>query len=117
MADALSAMKSLALDFTKSLYAGDITAMGATLHEGWVLKRGLSDGITDEEIDRYYNAARKEGAIGGKLLGAGGGGFMLVQAPKERHEAIRRVLEPLRCVKMPLSQEGSRIIFYHPSTT
>jgi D-glycero-alpha-D-manno-heptose-7-phosphate kinase len=112
---ALCQLKSLARDFVKSLYAGDFEAMGCILHEGWVLKRNLSSGVSDSVIDRYYEAARGAGAYGGKLLGAGGGGFLMVQAPQERHEAINRALSQLRPVCLPFSNEGSRIIFYHPS--
>ncbi|WP_374545632.1 GHMP kinase [Rhodoblastus sp.] len=112
--DSLNALKNLARDFVKSLYAGDMQAMGSILHEGWILKRGLSANITDTAIDRHYETARNEGAYGGKLLGAGGGGFLMVQAPEERHDAIVRALSGLRPVSLPFSTEGSRIIFYHP---
>ena len=112
--DALSMMKGLAVNFVESLCAGDYRAIGAILNEGWVLKRGLSEGISDTAIDRYYDAAMKEGAYGGKLLGAGGGGFLMIQAPVDRHEAIRRALSDLRYIRLPFSTEGARIIFYHP---
>lgn len=111
----LNAMKSLVYDFARSLYAGDLRAMGEILHDGWQLKRELSNGITDPEIDRFYDLARKEGAWGGKLLGAGGGGFLMFQAPEDRHEAITSALSELRPVRLPFSSEGARIIFYHPS--
>lgn len=111
---ALSAMKGLGWDFVKSLYDGDYAAMGAILHEGWMLKRSISSNITDSEIDRYYDAARKEGAYGGKLLGAGGGGFLMIQAPLDRHDAITQALGELRRISLKFSNEGSRIIFYHP---
>jgi D-glycero-alpha-D-manno-heptose-7-phosphate kinase len=113
--DAMKSMKDLAIHFTQCLYQGDVDAMGRILHEGWVLKRGLSDGITDGEIDHYYELARKEGATGGKLLGAGGGGFLLIQAPPDRHDAICHALSGLRQFNLPFSTEGARIIFYHPS--
>ena len=107
-------MKGLAVNFVESLCDGDYRAIGAILNEGWVLKRGLSEGISDTAIDRYYDAAMKEGAYGGKLLGAGGGGFLMIQAPVDRHEAIRRALSDLRYIRLPFSTEGARIIFYHP---
>ncbi len=115
--DSLIAMKGMARDFARSLYEGDLAGMGCMLHEGWMLKRSLAAGITDSEIDHYYNAAMKEGAYGGKLLGAGGGGFLMIQAPVDRHEAVRRALSGLRPVSLPFSTEGSRIIFYHPPKT
>lgn len=111
---ALNALKSLAFEFAKGLYAGDFRAMGEILHEGWQLKRELSSGITDPEIDDCYERARAAGAYGGKLLGAGGGGFLMLQAPVERHEAIVATLSDLRHVRLPFSGEGARIIFYHP---
>jgi D-glycero-alpha-D-manno-heptose-7-phosphate kinase len=114
MIGALGALKSLAWDFVKSLYRGDFQAMGETLHEGWMLKRSLSTGITDTEIDRLYELARKEGAYGGKLLGAGGGGFLMIHAPEDRHEAITAALSELRPFNLPFSSEGVRVIFYHP---
>jgi D-glycero-alpha-D-manno-heptose-7-phosphate kinase len=104
----------MAREFVQSLYGGDMESMGRILHEGWMLKRSLSAGITDSQIDDYYNAAIKEGAYGGKLLGAGGGGFLMMHAPIDRHEAITAALSDLRPVNLPFSSEGSRIIFYHP---
>lgn len=110
----LKRMKVLAVDFVNNLYAGNVRALGEILHEGWNLKRSLSAGITDSEIDSYYTAAMAAGAYGGKLLGAGGGGFLLIQAPKERHDAIKKALSVLRPVALPFSNEGARIVFYHP---
>lgn len=112
--ESLIAMKGLAKDFARSLYDGDMEAMGGALHDGWMLKRNLTSGISDSMIDHYYEAARKEGAYGGKVLGAGGGGFLMIQAPVDRHEAIVRALSDLKLVSLPFSTEGARIIFYHP---
>lgn len=111
---ALDAMKGLVRSMVASLHVGDLAAVGETLHEGWMLKRNLSNGVTDAEIDAYYETALREGAYGGKLLGAGGGGFLMLQAPEDRHEAIKRALPHLRPFDLPFSSEGSRIIFYHP---
>ncbi|MBK3733618.1 GHMP kinase [Azospirillum brasilense] len=110
----LQTMVSLAQDFLNYLRAGNTDILGEILHEGWVLKRGLSQGITDEAIDGFYERARAEGATGGKLLGAGGGGFLMIYAPPERHEAITRALGDLRRIDMPFAREGSKIIFYQP---
>jgi D-glycero-alpha-D-manno-heptose-7-phosphate kinase len=70
---------------------GDLAAFGTLLHEGWMLKRRLTSRITTPAIDEIYTAARAAGALGGKLLGAGGGGFMLLFAKPEDHERIRRL--------------------------
>lgn len=90
---------------------GDLDAFGKLLHEGWELKRSLGFGISDDRIDGWYAAARKAGAIGGKLLGAGGGGFLLLMAPPERHEAIRQALGRPRELDFKVDRLGSRIIF------
>ncbi|KPF85187.1 GHMP kinase [alpha proteobacterium AAP38] len=110
----LQTMVSMAHDFLRHLRAGDVDILGEILHEGWLLKRGLSQGITDDAIDDFYARARAEGATGGKLLGAGGGGFLMVYAQVDRHEAIIRALGDLRHVNMSFAHEGSRIIFYQP---
>lgn len=93
---------------------GDLLRFGRLLHQSWELKKTLSSGISNSQIDEAYNAARKAGAIGGKMLGAGGRGFLLVFAESKKHAAIRRKLHSLREVDFKLSQEGSRIIFQSP---
>lgn len=89
----------------------DLRAFGELLHLTWLRKKSLSSGISNTLIDTAYEAARNEGAIGGKLLGAGGRGFLLVYAEPERHAAIRDRLKDLREVPFNFSPEGSRIIF------
>lgn len=90
----------------------DITEFGKLLNETWKLKKRLSDKITTSAIDEIYQAAIKAGAIGGKLLGAGGGGFMLLFAPPERHQKIRKALNEFLEVEFSFENEGSRIIYY-----
>jgi D-glycero-alpha-D-manno-heptose-7-phosphate kinase len=90
---------------------GDLEEFGKLLHEGWELKRSLGFGISDERIDGWYEAARKAGAQGGKLLGAGGGGFLLIMAPRERHKAIREALGHPRELDFQVDRLGSRIVF------
>ena len=70
--------------------------------------------ISDAEIEGWYEAARNAGAAGGKLLGAGSGGFLMFFAAPERHDEIRRVLPGLRPMKFGLDSNGSQIIFYRP---
>ena len=90
---------------------GDLDEFGKLLHEGWELKRSLGFGISDDRIDAWYQAARKAGAQGGKLLGAGGGGFLLIMAPRERHNAIREALGHPRELDFQVDRLGSRIVF------
>ena len=78
------------------------------------LKRTLSSKITNKKIDDIYEAARNAGAIGGKLLGAGGGGFMLFFADPEHHKKIKEKLSSLLYVPFKLENQGSQIIFYQP---
>lgn len=91
---------------------GDIDAFAELLHEGWELKRSLGFGITNPMVDEWYNAARKCGAQGGKLLGAGGGGFVLLVAPPEKHDAIREALGRPKELDFSIDQRGSRVIFF-----
>jgi D-glycero-alpha-D-manno-heptose-7-phosphate kinase len=91
-----------------------ITDIGHLLHQSWMLKRELADKVTNSFIDQVYEAARSAGAIGGKLLGAGGGGFMLFIAEPEKQARIREVLSHLIHVPVEIATEGSRIMVYEP---
>jgi D-glycero-alpha-D-manno-heptose-7-phosphate kinase len=90
---------------------GDLDEFARLLHHGWTLKRSLGFGISGPQIDEWYEVARKAGAQGGKLLGAGGGGFVLLLAPPERHEAIREAVGRPRELDFAVDRLGSRIIF------
>jgi D-glycero-alpha-D-manno-heptose-7-phosphate kinase len=92
---------------------GDLDHFAALLHEGWELKRSLGFGISNDRVNEWYEAVRKAGATGGKLLGAGGGGFLLLMAPPWRHRAIREVLNRPRELPFRLARHGSRNIFIH----
>lgn len=85
---------------------------GMLLNEGWKLKRSLTTKISTPLVDKVYAKARKNGALGGKLLGAGGGGFMLIFAKPEDHPRIRRVLRGFLRVPFSFETGGSQIIFY-----
>ena len=89
----------------------DLDRFAALLHEGWTLKSSLGFGIATETVNDWYETARKAGAQGGKLLGAGGGGFLLLIAPSDRHEAIRQALGHPRELPFEIDPRGSRIIF------
>lgn len=97
------------------LIDGNLRDFGELMHESWMLKRGLSSRVTTAEIDEVYDNARSAGAWGGKLLGAGGGGFMLLFAPPENHAAIKERLHKFLHVPFNLESGGSQIIFYQPT--
>jgi D-glycero-alpha-D-manno-heptose-7-phosphate kinase len=92
----------------------DLTAFGKLLHEGWRAKRSLSEQVSTPIVDDIYEAALGAGAIGGKLIGAGGGGFMLLFARPSDHERIRERLHKLVHVPFRFERGGSRIIFFDP---
>ena len=87
---------------------------GHLLHEGWQIKRALTQKITNASIDEIYEAGLSAGALGGKLLGAGGGGFMLFFVPPERRQALRERLKKLLCVPFAFSNQGSHVAVYEP---
>jgi D-glycero-alpha-D-manno-heptose-7-phosphate kinase len=94
---------------------GDIIDFGKLLHESWKLKRSLTDNISTSEIDNIYEIALRAGAIGGKLLGAGGGGFMIIFAPPEVQQRIKARLMGLLLVPFRFENGGSQVIFYQPN--
>jgi len=106
-------MVDLAYQLRQDLQQNRPDAFGEIVHEGWVLKKSLTAGISSNIIDDWYAKARKSGAVGGKLLGAGAGGFMMFYAPPERHDAITRALHGLRRMNFRFQQQGSSIIFVH----
>ncbi len=93
---------------------GDITEFGRLLHESWQLKRSLTDKISTPYADFLYETAIKAGATGGKLLGAGGGGFLLFFVTPELQPKVREALGSLLCVPFRFESSGSQIIFYEP---
>jgi D-glycero-alpha-D-manno-heptose-7-phosphate kinase len=112
----LKAMRELvdeALDVV--LHARDIKEFGRLLHETWQIKRSLSSKIAPQFVDDMYEKARAAGAIGGKLLGAGGGGFMLFFVPPEHQPAVKQALNDLLWVPFSFENAGSSIIFYDPN--
>jgi D-glycero-alpha-D-manno-heptose-7-phosphate kinase len=93
-----------------------IRDFGLLLDETWRMKRRLSEAVSTETIDSAYAVALKHGAYGGKLLGAGGGGFMLLFAPPERHQVIKEALDKLLPVPIQLEFQGSQTIFNDPGS-
>lgn len=88
--------------------------LGALMHDAWRLKKELADGVSTPAIDAIYEAGIAAGAVGGKLLGAGGGGFVAFVAPPEKRQAIREKLKDLIEVDVKTGADGSRIVVYEP---
>lgn len=110
---ALQRMVKLAHDMRDELQRNNADAFGEMLHENWELKRSLTAQVSTSQIDTWYQRARKAGATGGKLLGAGSGGFLMFYAPPAHHEAITRALKDLRPTPFGFEPQGSKIIFVH----
>ncbi len=110
--NALKQMVGLVRELKSVLEAGNWQQFGDLMHENWILKQGLASGITNPMITEIYDAARAAGATGGKLLGAGGGGFMLFTCPPDKHEKLREALKKVRPFAFNLEQEGSKLIYY-----
>jgi D-glycero-alpha-D-manno-heptose-7-phosphate kinase len=110
---ALLRMVQYARELKAELQRNNIDAFGHIIHENWALKRSLTSKISNDQIDDWYARGRKAGAAGGKLLGAGSGGFLMFYAPQERHEAIARELKELRRIDFAFEPQGSKIIFVH----
>jgi D-glycero-alpha-D-manno-heptose-7-phosphate kinase len=108
-------MARLAGELRDALTVNDLDGFGEVLHEGWVEKKKLASGITNPEIDEWYETARRNGAIGGKLLGAGGGGFLLLYAHPEHFTDILRALPYLQPVPVRMEPQGSKIIYVEES--
>jgi D-glycero-alpha-D-manno-heptose-7-phosphate kinase len=107
----LEQMRDFALSLHERLGAGeDPDIVGHYLHENWELKRKLNETVSTPEIDELYSAAREAGALGGKILGAGGGGFLLLYAPRDQQPAVRRVMSSLRELPIKIGGEGSSIV-------
>jgi len=106
----LSEMRKLAFEAREAILEGAFDDFAEILHRGWELKKRLASRITTSEIDEMYEAARRAGAIGGKITGAGGGGFLLLYCPKSRQDEVRRTLK-LRELPFRFEQDGSKVIF------
>jgi len=113
--EALTAMRDLAYELRDALGEGDVESFGSILHRNWELKRTLAEGISDPELDELYARALAAGASGGKLLGAGRGGFLLFLAPPERHAALRAALAELRETPFRFAANGSHIQLFEDS--
>lgn len=108
--DGLSKMVDSAIDILNS--DGDLDDFGRMLHESWLIKKSLSAQVSTSQIDTIYDTAIKNGALGGKLLGAGGGGFILFYVKPEQKEALKQKLAHLLQVPFRFDTLGSQIIYY-----
>lgn len=106
----LDQMRDQAEDLRDALRDGDLTGFGDLLHEGWELKKQLATGITNPTIDEYYEKAREAGARGGKISGAGGGGFFTLYVDPGRQDDVRKALSDLTEMHVEFAPHGSKII-------
>lgn len=107
----LKEMKALAYQAWDELTAGNVETIGHLLHHSWQLKKQMASKISNGTLDDIYQAAHKAGALGGKITGAGGGGFMLLYCPHDRQDAVRDALSGLQEFPFALENEGTKVIF------
>ena len=105
-------MTKLVDDLKNSHVSNQLTDFGRLMHENWLLKKSLASKITNSAIDQAYDVALHNGALGGKLLGAGGGGFLLFYCNKDNHSKLIEALKPLRQINFNLENEGSKVIYF-----
>lgn len=107
----LREMKEIAYTAQDALLAGNLDEIGRLLHESWLLKKQLASKISNPELDSLVELALKAGAIGGKITGAGGGGFLILYCPYERQEAVRKALKMLQELPFEIEPDGTKVIF------
>jgi D-glycero-alpha-D-manno-heptose-7-phosphate kinase len=108
----MHAIKTIGLESKKALESGDLRRFGQLLHEHWTVKRGITDSMTTDSVDSWYSIARRNGALGGKLVGAGGGGFLMLFCQDGRQK-VRAALarEGLTEMRFRFDFEGSKVIY------
>jgi D-glycero-alpha-D-manno-heptose-7-phosphate kinase len=106
----LCQLRDMAYAGARNLADGDLDALGRLMHEGWVLKKQLASGVSDKAINDMYDAARQAGALGGKIAGAGAGGFLLLYCPLDKQDQVREALGHLRELPIGLERDGSKVI-------
>jgi len=109
--DVLKEMVALVWELRDALHEDDIGQFGKILHKNWLLKQQLASGVTSPEINELYEKGLKYGATGGKLLGAGGGGFLLFYCDKEQQGRLRAAMTPLKELRCKFDSEGSKLIY------
>jgi len=106
-------MVKLAKTLKTELLNNNIDSIGEILHKSWMYKKELASSISDKDIDNYYDIAINNGAIGGKLLGAGGGGFLLFYVKEENHKRVRKAMSSLKELPFQFDNKGTSIIYYN----
>lgn len=109
--DTQKQMVALAYDLRKSLESNSFDEFGRILHEGWLMKKSLTMGISNGSVDALYQRGIESGALGGKLLGAGGAGFILFYCPKEKQAHFRQNMGEMREMPVRFDDFGSKIIY------
>ena len=112
----LDAIAQITEQAVSAMSNGNVDALGKLLHETWLLKRALSSNVSNSKIDELYQVGRDAGALGGKLLGAGGGGFMLFYVHPRRHHTLIRATNGLITLPVGVDRDGSRIVVYEPQS-
>jgi D-glycero-alpha-D-manno-heptose-7-phosphate kinase len=107
----LSALRDMAREARGEVAAGNLDSLGRLLDEAWALKRQLASKISNCAIDEMYDTARRAGALGGKITGAGGGGFLLVYCANGQRQSVRQALRGLRELPFRFEPDGSKVIF------
>jgi D-glycero-alpha-D-manno-heptose-7-phosphate kinase len=110
---ALDGLNDLAAEIATDVSRGRLSEFGTLLHKGWLLKKHMASNVTNGALDRYYRLALRAGALGGKISGAGGGGCLLLYAPRQAHVSIRAMAARHRLREFPIELEpdGSKIIY------
>ena len=109
--EVLSEMQKLAFKAKDAILEGEFDAFGEILHRGWELKKQMASKVSNATIDDIYETARRAGTIGGKVTGAGGGGFILLYCPKDKQDDVARALKGLKEMPFRFQQDGSKVIF------
>lgn len=109
--DVLREMRDLALVGKQVLEAGECDEFGRLLHKGWELKKQLASKVTNGPVNQMYEAALKAGALGGKITGAGGGGFLLLYCPRDKQDDVRAALSALPELPFGLERDGTKVVF------
>lgn len=109
--ETLCRMRDMALSVFEQITDHNLDIVGEIMHKGWVEKKSMASNVSDTKIDEIYNIAIEAGATGGKVAGAGGGGFLLLYVPREKQDRVRKSLGHLRELPFMLEPDGSKVIF------
>jgi D-glycero-alpha-D-manno-heptose-7-phosphate kinase len=109
--ESMHRIKAIAKEIKEALERGDVTRFGKSLHEHWIAKKKITTSMSNSRIDAWYDVALNNGALGGKLMGAGGGGFFLFMTKPERRKSLRKILEKagLRYMPFAFDMEGAKV--------